>query len=328
MTALSRLFNGEWRQATPSVPTSLHLGMAVETIVDLSTMEKGVPYSECLARLLVNDAVVLKGGQFIPQLEAQAVIGFLDTAMVGLVLDALEQNRSLRLGCNVSPRTLADASAWDSIVLKLSERPSAAMRLTLEVTETAPLAEIPEAASRLGMVQAYGVSIALDDFGSGFAIHSHVRNLKIDWDIIKIDRVFLSDLRKSPSGRDGLASVIALARAFAPTVIVEGIETAAHLERAYASGANLGQGWLFEGQEPDAWNEFSCVVADRILPALRSDLHPDPATSANPVSVFNAKTPKAGSLFGKALFGQLLADIRLLTAESSKPDQAGEVNRK
>lgn len=305
--------------------SSLQLGMTIETITDLATSEGGVPYSECLARLLIDDDVVLNGGKFIAQLETHGSIGLLDTAMVSLVLDALEQNVSLRLGCNISPYTLADQSAWESIVLKLAERPSAAMRLTLEITETAPLSSTTQAAHRLKQVQAYGCRIALDDFGSGFAIHSEVRNLAIDWDIIKIDRSFLSDLRKSPSGRDGLASMIRLARAIAPLVIVEGIETAAHLERARDSGASFGQGWLFDVTEPAQWSVLPAVVSHRFTDAMQQHTQLVPAAcdhSALPSGTHFSKPPRAYSTqYPKRTFWQRLSSLTALTRKAIKPHE-------
>ncbi|WP_313077593.1 EAL domain-containing protein [Agrobacterium pusense] len=301
---------------------SLRLGMAVESITDLSTLEGGVPYNECLARLLIDDEVVLNGGYFIAQLEADGGVGLLDTTMVSLVLDALEQNPSLRLGCNISPFTLADQSAWEGIVFQLGQRPSAAKRLTLEVTETAPLSQVAHAAHRLRLVQACGCRIALDDFGSGFAVHRQVRGLDLDWDIVKIDRRFLSDLRKTPSGRDGLASMIVLARAIAPIVIVEGIETTAHLERARDSGASFGQGWLFDASEPGHWRELPALVSERFAHALRHQANPDPAIPAHsPFYTRVGSTPSAPRSAKQTLWQRL----RLLAALNRKPVNQHEV---
>lgn len=268
----NRTYDGSWLK-------HFELGLVSEPVVDMALLGHEpdfdmlpahcVLYRECLSRLLVDGSLELGGGVFVGDLEHNGAIGFLDEAVVDLALDRLEANPHLRLGCNISPFTLADGQAWARIIHALSQRSLLARRLTLEITETAPLDQVPDAALKLRNAQSYGCRLAIDDFGAGFATGNRFQALDVDWDIIKIDRSYLGDLRKSPAGRDGLASMIALARCHAPIVVVEGIETIAHLAFAKTSGARFGQGFLFEAQSPDTWSELAPNVAEEFNAALK-----------------------------------------------------------
>lgn len=254
----------------------IRLGFAAEPIIDLIHFNSGVLYHECLARLLVAEDRLVKGGEFIDELERNGAVGLLDVAMLGLVLDALENDPCAQFGCNISPRTLADRLAWDDFVRRIADRPSLAPRLTLEITESAPLDEIAEAPARLRALRSLGCRLALDDFGAGFATGERLRRVGFDWDVVKLDRSCLGDLRKTPSARGGLRSLLALAACHAPVVVVEGIETKEHLAVAREAGARLGQGWLFRGTEPGRWTIPDERLGARLAVAAAAHCAPSP----------------------------------------------------
>lgn len=231
----------------------LRLGFTAEPIVDISTASEIPLYSECLARLMVADTLMLNSGDFVDDLEACGTIGLLDSAIVELVLDTLADTPNVALGCNISPRTLSDPVAWSGILRGLYERQWLAKRLVLEVTETSPLREVPDIAQRLGEVQRLGCRIAIDDFGAGYASTQHLQGTNIQWDIVKIDRSCFRDLQDSRSLRRRLQGLVSEASRFAPLVVVEGIETYDRLSIAQDAGARFGQGWLFDGSVGDRW---------------------------------------------------------------------------
>jgi len=88
-----------------------------------------------------------------------------------------------------------------------------------------------------------GIRLALDDFGTGFSSLSHLRSLPFD--IIKIDRSFVSNVHVK---RDSLAiirAVTTLANALSVPVCVEGIENEAAFDTVVRLGCAIGQGWYF-----------------------------------------------------------------------------------
>ncbi|WP_455296861.1 EAL domain-containing protein [Brucella pituitosa] len=84
--------------------------------------------------------------------------------------------------------------------------------------------------------------VALDGFGTGFASPRLIQ--LVDFDIVKIDRVFLDDNRPSPDGRDSLAHIVNFALSFAPMVVVQGVETKPQIAQASRTGAAHFQGDL------------------------------------------------------------------------------------
>lgn len=231
----------------------VRLGFTAEPIVDISGASETPLYSECLARMMVADSAVLKGGDFIEDLETYGGIELLDAAILDLVLDALADDPGVALGCNISPRTLSDATAWKSVLRRVDERQWLASRLTLEMTETCPLNEIPHAGSRLAELRRLGCRIAIDDFGAGYASTQYLQQADIEWDVVKIDRSCFAGPHDGPSVRNTLHSLVLQASCFAPVVVVEGLETYDRLSAAQDAGARFGQGWLFDGPVRDRW---------------------------------------------------------------------------
>ncbi|MCO6180932.1 EAL domain-containing protein [Ciceribacter sp. RN22] len=254
-------------------PEAVSLGFVAEPVVDLVHVHAAALYRECLLRVRFGRQMRLAPADFIPGLEASGHIRLLDAAMVALVLDALADDPQAVLGCNISPLTLASDASWRVIMQMIAGRASLAWRLVLEITESSPLDEIAEAPARLKAVQALGCRIAIDDFGAGSASIRHLHGINVDWDIIKIDRGCFSGSRsRTPSGRESLRSLFALAACLAPTIVVEGIETPRQLQRARAAGLCWGQGFLFSAPGPERWKELDGDAGDalrRVLLAYR-----------------------------------------------------------
>jgi hypothetical protein len=88
-----------------------------------------------------------------------------------------------------------------------------------------------------------GVSISLDDFGTGHASLAHLRQFPLS--SIKIDQVFISAMSTDPDELTIVASVVDLARALGVTAIAEGVETEAQLDLLRRLGCPAAQGFLW-----------------------------------------------------------------------------------
>jgi EAL domain-containing protein (putative c-di-GMP-specific phosphodiesterase class I) len=113
-------------------------------------------------------------------------------------------------------------------------------RLVLELTENQPLANPILASELISRVRGLGCRVAIDDFGCAYS--NPYRLLSIPHDIVKIDAVYVSDVRFGPDGQNSLYHMAGLAACTAPVVIVEGIESSDHLELARSAGATHVQG--------------------------------------------------------------------------------------
>jgi EAL domain-containing protein (putative c-di-GMP-specific phosphodiesterase class I) len=88
-----------------------------------------------------------------------------------------------------------------------------------------------------------GVRIALDDFGTGYSGLYHLRELQFD--TIKIDRSFISQMLEKPEDGKLVEAIVSLSRALGLQITAEGIETQEVLDRLTTLGCEAGQGYLF-----------------------------------------------------------------------------------
>ncbi len=114
--------------------------------------------------------------------------------------------------------------------------------LTLEITETTLVRDVPAACERLQEVKALGVRIAIDDFGTGYASLSHLQRMPVD--ILKIDRSFVSALGDGPQSRELLAAILGVGQSLSLSVVAEGIELASQQTTLEEMGCEMAQGFL------------------------------------------------------------------------------------
>jgi diguanylate cyclase (GGDEF)-like protein len=114
--------------------------------------------------------------------------------------------------------------------------------LTLEITETTLVGDVPAASERLQEVKALGVRIAIDHFGTGYASLSHLQRLPVD--ILKIDRSFVSALGDGPQSRELLAAILGVGQSLSLGVVAEGIEVVDQRATLEEMGCQMAQGFL------------------------------------------------------------------------------------
>jgi diguanylate cyclase (GGDEF)-like protein/PAS domain S-box-containing protein len=149
----------------------------------------------------------------------------------------------LTMAVNISARHLVDDTALVDVddALRLSGLEPEC--LTVEITESALMADLDLAASKLHTLRGRGVRVAIDDFGTGYSSLSYLDRLPID--IIKIDRSFVSPLDDPERDPALLRVMVDLAQRLDIPIVAEGIENDAQLQRLVELGCPLGQGYLF-----------------------------------------------------------------------------------
>jgi len=174
------------------------------------------------------------------------------------------------MAVNVSFRQLASSGFVDDVAEILRETGLDPAHLVLELTETAFMADVNTAESKLAALRALGLRIAIDDFGTGYSSLSYLDRYPID--IIKIDRSFVSALPDPKDEATLIEIMLDLARRLNLPIVAEGIENQDQLAALRRLGCALGQGFLLATPRPaDAIN--SMLTGDRRL-------HLDPPTRA------------------------------------------------
>src|SRR5688572_9954982 len=154
--------------------------------------------------------------------------------------------RKLWYAVNVSAPELSQGKAYfDKLRSILQENQLEGRQVELEVTERVLMSGLAENVATLKSIGELGVLFAIDDFGTGYSSLAYLRELPIDK--LKIDRKFLHSIDSHPADEAIVRAIAVLARTLGISVMAEGVETEAQLERLRALGCDEWQGHLFSG---------------------------------------------------------------------------------
>jgi EAL domain-containing protein (putative c-di-GMP-specific phosphodiesterase class I) len=149
--------------------------------------------------------------------------------------------------------------------------------LELEVTENILIEDDQVALETFNRIQELGVSIAFDDFGTGYASLTYLKKFPLDR--LKIDKSFVSEIRSDSDDAAIVGSTINLGKLLGLSVIAEGIEDVATAELLKSMGCQEGQGYYFGPPMPAAEFEQRFLTGEgrgSDLPAMAVQ----PATAA------------------------------------------------
>ena len=183
--------------------------------------------------------------EFIALAEHAGLIDQVTDIVLEESLEALASWNSMgfdaRVSVNISARQLADLSLPERLQAALARHGVAAGQLTAEVTEGSIMGDPRRAAQVLQELRQTGIRIAVDDFGTGYSSLAYLQRL--DLDELKIDRSFVQSM-KAVSRDDVLVrSIIELAHNLGLSVVAEGVESAAQVERLRELNCDAAQGY-------------------------------------------------------------------------------------
>jgi diguanylate cyclase len=193
--------------------------------------------------------------EFIPILETNGQMRALSLHVADLCFAQLHrwQGRDLSIAVNISATLLDDIDFVAAILEKLKAVGNAAGLVTFEVTESAAFGGTSSAIAALAQFRALGAKVSIDDYGTGHATLAYLKSFPADE--IKIDKSFVTGMMTNNSDQIVVRSTIELAHELGFTVVAEGAEDLACLERLADFGCDTIQGWVIG--KP--------VTADRLL---------------------------------------------------------------
>lgn len=133
-------------------------------------------------------------------------------------------------------------------------------RIELEITESMALSEAETVVDTMNKMKSFGVSIAVDDFGSGYSSLGHLQRLPLNR--LKIDRVFVKDLTAGSSGATIADTIVKLGHMLGLAVIAEGVETGEQLDALRRMGCQEVQGFYFS--PPVVAADFPALIGRRL----------------------------------------------------------------
>ena len=120
--------------------------------------------------------------------------------------------------------------------------------IELELTESVAIGDPKTCIERMHDLKSLGLSLSMDDFGTGFSSLSYLKELPLD--VLKIDQSFVRHLESEESSRAIVKSILALANGLGMETVAEGIENDAQFEFLEQHQCHLFQGFLFSRPIP------------------------------------------------------------------------------
>jgi len=210
-------------------------------------LDTGVPVQlEVLARLEHPTRGILLPDLFVPAIEDAGLAWPFTQAVVMRAFSDWSEGKlggfGLGLALNFPLDVLLIPQALTWVEERRREASLPAERVTIELTESRPVTEIPRLRHAIATLRGMGYRLAIDDVGPN--VRDHRELLDLQFTAIKLDKTLVRESPDSASASDFLAKTIASARASNLTIIAEGVEDAEIWRRMQALGVDEAQGFL------------------------------------------------------------------------------------
>lgn len=210
--------------------------------------------AEALVRWIKKDGSMIYPSDFIPLFETNGFIEKLDFHMLeklcGRIRDLEEEDKYNIVPISVNQsRILINNPDYVKNVEKVISRYDIDVRhLEIEITETVFFDEKNKMIGVVNQLKELGLNLAMDDFGSGYSSLNILRD--IPFDILKIDREFVSESVASKSSIIIMQKIIEMAKGLNIKVICEGVETKEQIDILRELGCTMVQGYYYDKPIP------------------------------------------------------------------------------
>jgi diguanylate cyclase (GGDEF)-like protein len=258
-----------------------------QRIVPLHSQETGL-HAEVLLRMVDDDGSLIAPGAFLPAAERFHLSSRIDRwvlrRVVGMLLARPDLSNIDMLCVNLSGQSIGDRVFHrDTLEILTASGSEVCKRLCLEITETAAVTNMTDAALFVEKVRALGVRVALDDFGAGASSFGYLKSLAVD--LLKIDGQFVRDVIEDPLDDATVRCFVDVAQVVGVSTVAEFIDNPAVLARMREIGVDYGQG--FHLHRPEA---IEALLDGPPVPQRRGEDSPK-APSPRPSPGVEGSTP-------------------------------------
>jgi diguanylate cyclase (GGDEF)-like protein/PAS domain S-box-containing protein len=226
------------------------LSMHYQAKVDMQTGE--IRGAEALLRWTHPDLGTVSPTRFIPVAEECGLIvpigRWVLTTACNQAVEWVRLGMPLCVAVNLSPRQFMDTQLVALIRDALEQTGLPPALLELEITESVMMHDHDLALAKMTAIRDLGVRLAIDDFGTGYSSLAQLKRLPVD--TLKIDRSFIRGLAHSSADQAITDAILTLATSLGVTVVAEGVETAE--QQSFLSGRTCTemQGFYFHRPLP------------------------------------------------------------------------------
>ena len=235
-------------------------------------------FHELTVRLRDDDGRLVAPGEFIPAAERYNVMSVIDRWVVQRAIERLKEwaaRGQLRVAANAGPRaplrgaatkldaglgngqpllavnlsgTSLNEQSFIDFVLQQVGDATLAQALCFEITETAAVTNLSNAAFVMRELKARGCKFALDDFGTGLSSFMYLKTLPVDY--LKIDGQFISHVADDPVDRSMVEAICKVGRTLGIETVAECVESQAVHDELERIGIDYAQGYFLARPEP------------------------------------------------------------------------------
>lgn len=153
----------------------------------------------------------------------------------------LTEDPTFAVSVNLSPTEVGNPMIVTRLLHRITDHGVVPGQLNIELTESEAIADIDSVRSGLTRLRDAGVSVSLDDFGTGMSALARLHELPLD--AIKIDRSFIAGFGRDNRAEEVVTHICELAAALDLRTVAEGVETRLQWKQIVASGCDQGQGY-------------------------------------------------------------------------------------
>jgi diguanylate cyclase (GGDEF)-like protein/PAS domain S-box-containing protein len=246
-----------------------------QAIVPLAPRQSERTRVEVLLRLIERDGSLIAPGAFIPAAERYNLMGSVDRwvvrEVVGLYGRYPGHGPKPIASINLSGASLGDPSMLAFVRDQLSRHDLPPESLCFEITETAAIANLAQAAHFIRELKSLGCWFALDDFGSGMSSFGYLQSLPVDY--LKIAGAFLRHIEDDPVEYAMVEAINRVGHVMRLKTVAEGVETAETLETLRTLGVDYAQGYAISEPVP-----LEDLAALRLIPLSLGAARRSPAS--------------------------------------------------
>jgi len=203
---------------------------------------------EILLRMQDMDGLIIDPGQFLAAAESFYLMASIDLWVINQAFHELTLMRrdpgqqQCQLSINLSGQSLNDPYTLASYIEnKLEEYELDGGSICFEITESAAIANLDEAALFIENIRGLGCKFSLDDFGTGLSSFSYLKNLNVDY--LKIDGSFVRDIMRDPVSESMVAAINQVGQAMHLETVAEYVEDDEIRCKLVSMGVDYGQGY-------------------------------------------------------------------------------------
>jgi diguanylate cyclase (GGDEF)-like protein len=144
---------------------------------------------------------------------------------------------------NLSGKSLSDMDFKQRLIKRIKETTLDSKHFGFEITETALVGDISDTAATINEIRELGCAFSLDDFGSGYASFSYLKDFPVDF--VKIDGIFVREILNKPADYAMISSITEIAHFMEKKVIAEFVSDETTAMALKHMGVDFGQGYHF-----------------------------------------------------------------------------------